>query len=136
VPRKKGNKRIENWSNVPKQKNWQKTVKEVSHVCSNKKKEPKIIIVKVPLNLPPEKMSKMFQNRPSSMLEHEKKKKPKKKSHPISPLIFSSDPQFQIFTLSFGDFTDNRKQGTKSGLGRTSWITSLFESMKVCSSFD
>jgi hypothetical protein len=90
-------------------KNWQKTVKEVSHVCSNKKKKPKKSFKKVLLNLPPEKMSKMLQNSPSSVLEQEKRC-PKKKSHPISPLIFSSDPQFQIFTLSFGtlQITENR----------------------------
>jgi hypothetical protein len=77
------------------------------------------------------------------VLEQEKKNAQKKGiSHP-TPYFLLWSP-VSNFHPQFWDFTDNRKQGTKSGqgmgqgmgLGRTSWITSLFESMKVCSSFD
>ncbi len=69
----------------PNKKNWQKTFKEVSHVSSNKEKKPEKSFLKVPLSLPPEKMSKMFQKSSSSVLEQEKRIPKKKVTSHLTP---------------------------------------------------
>ncbi len=103
-------------SNVPKQKKLAKNRQRSISCVLKQKEKAQNKFLKSPFESAPRKNVK---NVPKQSLKRARtgKKMPKKKSHPISPLIFSSDPQFQIFTLSFGTLriTENRGRNLDRG---------------------
>jgi len=139
APKKGQQKHRKIWSNVPKQKKLAKNLqRSISCVLKQGEKARKKFL-KSPFESAPRKNVKNVPKQFLKCARTGKKIAKKKVTSHLTPCFLLWSP-VSNFHPQFWDFTDNRKQGTKSGqgmgLGRTLWITLLFESMKVCSSFD